>query len=141
MPRWRVPRPKIGTPLILPLTDEVGAALLDYLRRARPDSSHRQLFLRIRVPLGPIKATAVNDVFDAWARHSGISLPSLGGPHCLRHSLAMDLLQKGTPVKTIGDLLGHRSVESTCVYLRLNVEDLRDVALPLPAADAKEVLP
>ena len=55
------------------------------------------------------------------------------GPHCLRHSYAVHLLRQGVPLKTIGDLLGHRNAESTCVYIRLAVEDLRDVALCLPA--------
>jgi site-specific recombinase XerD len=128
----RVPRPKIGTPLAVPLTDEVATALLDYLRARCPETTHRRLFLRVRVPRGPIKSTAVCDAFDAWAAHAGLHFPALGGPHCLRHSLAMHLLRQGAPLKTIGDLLGHRSVESTGVYLRLHVEDLRDVALPLP---------
>lgn len=138
----RVPRPKVGTPLLLPLTDEVATALLDYLRRRRASSTHRHLFLRVRIPPGPIQATAVSDAFDVWAARAGIQLPKrTGGPHCLRHSLAVHLLRQGTSVKTIGDLLGHRSAESTCVYLRLQVEDLRDVALPLPQVVAPEVQP
>jgi site-specific recombinase XerD len=129
----RVPRPKIGTALLLPLTDECATALLEYVRSARPPSNHRHLFLRVRIPLGPIKSTAVSDAFDVWSERAGIQLPrGVGGPHCLRHSLAVHLLRQGVSVKTIGDLLGHRSVESTCVYLRLHVEDLRDVALSLP---------
>jgi site-specific recombinase XerD len=52
----------------------------------------------------------------------------------LRHALALHLLRDGASLKAIGDLLGHRCPESTGVYLRLDVEDLRDVALPLPAA-------
>src|SRR3984957_17111241 len=63
-------------------------------------------------------------------------VPALAGEHVLRHGLAMHLLRQGTPLKTIGDLLGHRSVESTGVYLRLHVQDLRDVALPLPKPDS-----
>ena len=51
----------------------------------------------------------------------------------MRHSYAVHLLRSGLPLKTIGDLLGHHTLESTCVYLRLAVDDLRDVALPLPA--------
>jgi site-specific recombinase XerD len=137
----RVTRPKIGTALLLPLTDEVATALLEYLRQGRPSSSHRRLFLRVRVPIVPIQPTAVSDVFGAWAKRSGIRLPAArgGGPHCLRHSLAVHLLRQGTPLKTIGDLLGHRSAESTCVYLRLQVDDLRDVALSLPSDAAAEV--
>ena len=104
----RVPRAKIGTPLLLPLTDEVATALLDYLRHGRSDSTHRRLFLRVRVPQVPIEPTAVTDVFDAWAAHAGIRLSHLGGPHCLRHSLAMHLLRQGTSLKSIGDLLGQR---------------------------------
>jgi site-specific recombinase XerD len=130
--RIRLQRPKVGHPLALPLTDEVAAALLDYLRRDRPVSAHRHLFLRVRIPSGPVKSTAVCDVFDAWATRAGIRLPLRGGPHCLRHSLAVRLLRQGASVKSIGDLLGHRSAESTGVYLRLQVDELRDVALPLP---------
>jgi len=136
----RVPRPKVGTPLLLPLTDEVATALLDYLRLGRTPSQYRHLFLRVRVPAGPIKATAVSDAFDVWVKRCGIQLVwGAAGPHCLRHSLAVHLLREGTPVKTIGDLLGHRSAESTCVYLRLQIEDLRDVALSLPQAVVLEV--
>ena len=134
---WRarvihVPRPKAGTPLAVPLTDEVASALLDYLHHRSPTVGHRRLFCRVRVPPGPIQATAVSDAFDVWAARAGLRVPTIGGPHCLRHSLAMHLLRQGTPLKTIGDLLGHRRVESTGVYLRLHVEDLRDVALSLP---------
>lgn len=130
----RVPRPKVGSPLSLPLTDEVATALLDYLSHGRPPSAHRQLFLRVRIPLGPIESTAVTDVFETWAARIGLRLPAgAGGPHCLRHSIAVHLLRKGATLKAIGDLLGHRSAESTSVYLRLQLDDLRNVALPLPA--------
>jgi integrase len=138
----RVPRPKIGTALLLPLTDEVAAALLDYLRRGRPASMHRRLFLRVEFPLGPLGLGAVGNAFRVWARHAGIRPPSRGGPHSLRHALALHLLREGAALKTIGDLLGHRSAEATGVYLRLDVDDLRDVALPLPpAALTEEVRP
>jgi integrase/recombinase XerD len=132
----RVPRPKVGTPLVVPLTDEVATALVEYLRQRAGEPSERRLFLRVRAPWGPIEATAVFDAFDFWAVRAGVHVPGLGGPHVLRHGLAMHLLRQGTPLKTIGDLLGHRSVESTGVYLRLHVEDLRDVGLPLPKSDS-----
>ena len=139
--QWRtrvvsVPRPKIGAPLALPLTDEVGAALVAYLHHRSGQAGDRRLFLRVRAPRGPVESTAVCDAFDVWAARAGVQVPGLGGPHCLRHALAMHLLRQGTPLKTIGDLLGHRSVESTGIYLRLQVEDLRDVALSLPTRDS-----
>jgi site-specific recombinase XerD len=134
--RWRqgelrVTQRKTGYPLVLPLTDAAGEAVLHYLRDGRPQIASRQLFLRVRAPLGPLKATAINDAFEACYQRSGLALPSTG-VHCLRHSYALHLLRQGTSLKTIGDLLGHRSAESTCVYLRLDVEDLRQVALELP---------
>jgi integrase/recombinase XerD len=125
----RVPRPKVGTPLALPLTDEVATALVAYLRHRSGKTGERRLFPRVRAPRGPVQSTAVCDAFDVWAARAGVHAPGLGGPHCLR---AVHLLRQGTPLKTIGDLLGHRSVESTGIYLHLQVEDLRDVALSLP---------
>ena len=79
-----------------------------------------------------LKRTAVTKAFQAWSKRSGLAIP-FQGPHCVRHSYAVHLLRSGLSVKTIGDLLGHRTLESTWVYLRLAVDDLRDVALPLPA--------
>ena len=89
------------------------------------------MFLRIRAPHGPLKPTAVNEIFQHWTRISGLDIP-FQGSHCIRHSYAVHLLRQGTSVKSIGDLLGHRNAESTCVYLRLATEDLRGVALPVP---------
>jgi site-specific recombinase XerD len=65
-------------------------------------------------------------------RQSGLPLQGTSS-YCLRHSFAMRLLDRGVGVKVIGDLLGHRTLESTCVYLRLQTGALREVALPLPA--------
>jgi site-specific recombinase XerD len=129
--RFRVVQRKTGTPLLLPLTDAVGASLAEYLRRSRPPLPRREVFLRFRAPAGALKSTAVTEAFQAWSRRSGLRIP-FQGPHCLRHSFAVHLLREGVSLKTIGDVLGHRTAESTCVYLRLAVEDLRDVALPLP---------
>lgn len=127
----RITRSKTCSRLVMPLTTEVGACLIDYLRHGRPQTSHREVFLRIRAPAGPLRPTAVTEAFQGWARRSGLQIP-YQGPHCLRHSVAVHLLRRGASLKTIGDLLGHRSIESTCVYLRLHVEDLREVALDLP---------
>jgi integrase/recombinase XerD len=127
----RVPRRKVDGVLTLPLTDETGNAVLDYIRHGRPTLPTRVLFLRVRPPAGLLKPTAVTEVFQTCARHSQLTIP-FQGPHCLRHSLAVQLLREGVSVKAIGDVLGHRSLESTCLYLRLATEDLRDVALDLP---------
>lgn len=129
--QFSVARPKVRTPLRLPLTMEVGTAILEYMRRDRPRLPRREVFLRVRAPAGTLKPSAVTEAFQGWVRRSGLPVP-FQGPHCLRHSLAVHLLRQGTALKTIGDLLGHRSAESTGIYLRLHVEDLREVALELP---------
>lgn len=132
----RVPQRKTGTPLVLPLIDAAGMVVLRYLRRGRAGAPWRELFLRMRAPAGVLKPTAVTEAFQAWSKRSGLGIP-FQGAHCLRHSYAVHLLRRGTSLKAIGDLLGHRSAESTCMYLRLAIEDLRDVPLPLPREDSR----
>ncbi len=127
----RIRQSKTGTPLDLPLTDQVGSAIEDYLKKVPRHGSHRQVFLRIKAPGGVLKSTAVIEAFQAWSRRSGLDIP-FKGVHCIRHSYALHLLRQGVPLKTIGDVLGHRSPESTTAYLRLATEDLRTVALPVP---------
>lgn len=122
---------KTAAPLELPLTDEVATSLVTYLRRGRPGVPYREVFVRHRAPAGVLKPTAVTEAFQAWSRRSGLGIP-FQGPHCLRHSYAVQLLRSGVSLKAIGDILGHRTMESTSVYLRLAVEDLRGVALNLP---------
>ena len=134
--RWRqeeirVAQHKTRQPLVLPLTDAVGDVLAHYLRYGRPQAPFRQVFLRVRAPMGPLKNTGVNDAIKGCVKRSGLEL-AFTGIHCLRHSYALHLLRQGASLKTIGDLLGHRTAESTCVYLRLAIEDLREVALDVP---------
>ncbi len=138
--RLRVVQGKTATPLLLPLMDEVGASLLEYLRHGRPALPYRELFLRVRPPAGILKPTALCDAFQLWTKRSGLPIP-FHGPHCLRHSYAVHLLRQGTALKTIGDVLGHRSAEATCAYLRLAVDDLREVALDLPPVERSEAQP
>jgi len=136
--RIHVSQGKTANCLVLPLTDEVGASLLDYLQHGRPPLPLREVFLRCEAPPGVLRPSAVGGAFRRWTARSGLNIP-FQGPHCLRHSYAVHLLREGTPLKVIGDILGHRSAESTCVYLRLSIDDLREVALPLPHAPTGNV--
>lgn len=129
----RVAQPKTRQALQLPLTDEAANVLIDYLRQARPETTRRELFLRMRAPFIPLQPASVHDVLEHRIKASGLHLP-LFGTHVLRHSFATRLLQQGVSIKAIGDALGHRDVESTSIYLRLDVESLHEVALPAPAA-------
>jgi integrase len=127
----RIPQRKTGNQLVLPLTDAAGEVLIEYLKKGRTKLPYRELFLRVRAPYGTLKSSVVAHVFRLRVSLSGLDIPH-SSPHCLRHSYAVHLLRQGTNLKAIGDLLGHRSAESTCAYLRLSIEDLRCVALPVP---------
>ena len=127
----RVEQRKTQSDLLLPLSDRTVALLRRYLRHGRPDSTLPQLFLRARRPAGSLRNYGVCDVFYTRAAHSGVPLEGYSS-YSLRHSFAMRLLQRGVGVKAIGDLLGHHSLEATCVYLRLDMSSLRSVALPVP---------
>ena len=127
----QVEQRKTQSDLVLPLSDRTLALLRQYLRRGRSELQLPQLFLRERRPTGALRNYAVCDVFYKRAAQSGLPLDGYSS-YCLRHSFAMRLLQRGIGVKAIGDLLGHRSLDATCVYLRLDTSALRAIALPVP---------
>ena len=134
--RWRqgslqIQQGKTSSLLELPLTNEVSFAIAKHLKKTPPPPPHRRIFLRMRAPIGALKRHAVSGAFHSLVRKSGLSI-SFRGPHCLRHSLATQLLKNGTSLKAIGDILGHCSATSTSTYLRLATSDLREVPLPVP---------
>ncbi|WP_371818105.1 tyrosine-type recombinase/integrase [Bradyrhizobium sp. CCBAU 53421] len=104
--------------MVLPLADQTLRILRHYLRRGRPGGKHPELFLRASTPVGPLTHYAIGDLYQKRAGQSGLPLQGTSS-YCLRHSFAMRLLDRGIGVKVIGDLLGHHTLESTCVYLRL----------------------
>lgn len=122
---------KTQSVLVLPLANQTTRMLRRYVL-GRPSCDQPELFLRARSPIRALTHYAVVDVFAKRAQQSGLPLQGVSS-YALRHSFAMRLLHRGVGVKTIGDLLGHHSLESTCVYLRLDTDMLRAVALPVPA--------
>jgi integrase len=131
----RIEQRKNHADLVLPLSDKTISLLQRYVLRERGSDARPSLFLRIIAPSGGMKVGGVCAVFYRWAARSGSPLSGYSS-YCLRHSFAMRLLQRGVGVKAIGDLLGHKSMEATCWYLRLDTVGLRPVALPLPQARA-----
>jgi integrase len=123
---------KTGMPLSLPLTNEVGEALIDYLKSGRPQATYREIFLKVNPPFDPFtENNHLYDIVDYWRRLAGITFRSSQkrGLHSLRHTLATRLLEKGTPFTTIAEILGHTSLESTRIYAKADAEALRSVAL------------
>jgi site-specific recombinase XerD len=129
----RVSAPKTGQNMVLPLTDGMANALVDYLRRGRPVSDSRRLFLRVRAPAGVLGAHGVACSLKRAARATGVSIQTTSF-HALRHAFALRLLRRGAALDHISGVLGHRDPNTTSTYLRLDVEDLRRVALPAPEA-------
>jgi integrase/recombinase XerD len=119
--------PKTGRRRRMPLTRAVGEAVLEYLRRDRPASPQRTLFLSHVAPHRPLKTKLSKWVKSCFER-AGIKA-ARGGAHVLRHSLAVELLRQGESLKSIGDVLGHRSPETTFIYTKVDIDDLRSVAL------------
>lgn len=122
---------KTGMPLRLPMTNEVGDALVDYLKSGRPQVAHREVFLKVRHPFDPFPDNHLHHIVNYWRLLAGIEFrtPQKHGIHSLRHTLATRLLQKETPFTTIAEVLGHASLESTRIYAKADVEALRTVAL------------
>jgi site-specific recombinase XerD len=129
----RVTQHKTRSALVLPLAPTTMQILSRYLavERDRQGRTYPELFLRARCPNGPLLRTAIGDLFEKRVRESHLGFTSHDA-YSLRHAFAMRLLARGVGVKVIGDLLGHRSLATTCTYLRLNVEALRGVALDVP---------
>jgi site-specific recombinase XerD len=122
-------RGKAGRTDRLPLPADVGAAIAGYLSRGRPDSSRRELFLRALAPFTPIDPGTVSSTVRRACRRAGIA--SMGA-HRLRHTLACQMVAAGVPLIQIGQVLRHKSLQSTAIYARVDVERLRGLAVPWP---------
>lgn len=120
---------KNGTSRELPLPDASGQAVMRYLLEARPQSKHPQVFLRERAPKGPLASGAVMRVVAKSLRQAGIEAPK-NGAHMLRHSLATRMINTGSTLKEIADILGHRDIQSTVRYAKVDVVRLAEVAMP-----------
>lgn len=130
---WRagqvVIRGKGGRTDWLPLPADVGAAIAGYLRRGRPNSSRREVFLQARAPFTPIEAGTVSSTVRRACRRAGLA--SMGA-HRLRHTMACQMVDAGVPLIQIGQVLRHQSLQSTAIYARVDVERLRELAAPWP---------
>jgi site-specific recombinase XerD len=110
-----------------PLVQGVGETIARYLRAARPASPHRAVFLTVRAPFRPLRTGTLWPVVGRRLRALGISIKH-HGPHALRHACATHLINEGLSLKEVGDHLGHRSLETTRIYAKVDLARLREVA-------------
>ena len=115
----------------LPLPQDVGDAILHYLRHGRPRVSSKRVFITAVAPHVPISRQGVGRVVRRALRRTGISAPTEGA-HLLRHSAATSLLREGVSLSAIGALLRHASIETTTVYAKVDVGLLGEIAMPWP---------
>jgi integrase/recombinase XerD len=129
-------RSKSGRPLAFPLTVDVGEAIVRYLRHGRPNTTAREVFVRLDAPFVALsRGSVVSNLVRQYLGRAGIESQQTGA-YVIRHSLAVHLIRKRHPLKTISDMLGHRDPRVAYHYTKLAGEDLHGVAL-----DAREVLP
>ncbi|GAA4655656.1 hypothetical protein GCM10023346_48620 [Arthrobacter gyeryongensis] len=139
--RLSVVQAKTGRRVQLPLLKDVGWAIIDYIRHGRPASDCPQVFIRHTAPIGPFSDQ--DHLHQILVKHTRAAHVPLGekrrhGMHSLRHTLATRLMEQGTPIEQIADILGHQSVASTGVYLKSSLGLLAKCALdpdmPAPGA-------
>jgi integrase/recombinase XerD len=116
----------------LPLPIDVGEALVDYLQNGRPAANIRNLFLSTQAPIHGFSCNRRISMLvgEALAR-AGIESERKGA-HQLRHSLASGMLERGASLREIGEVLRHRSLQSTAIYAKVDFNSLREVAMPWP---------
>lgn len=133
---WRhailaVPVPKSRRVRQLPLSSRHGEAIAEYLKNGRPESNAKSVFLRHRAPHGrPVTTELVRGVVRRGYARCGFC--DWTGTHVLRHTAATRVHQRGATLKEVADLLGHRSIDTARIYAKVNLPELRCVALPWP---------
>jgi site-specific recombinase XerD len=117
----------------LPLSREVGDALIAYLTGGRPQTDTDAVFVRSRAPFRALRShCAVSVIVDRAFARAGVTRPSRGAAHLLRHSVATSMLRHGASLDDVAALLRHRSVTTTEIYAKVDVTALRRIAQPWP---------
>ncbi|WP_459930617.1 tyrosine-type recombinase/integrase [Desulfosporosinus burensis] len=111
----------------LPLSLKAGQSIVNYLLKARPNTKERTLFVRFKKSAGfPMGTSQVRDTMRRAAVRAG--LRHFTGTHMFRHTVAKDMISSGTDIKTIADILGHETIETTMIYTKINFPELSFVA-------------
>lgn len=117
----------------LPLTQEVGDGIADYLQDGRPQTDTDAVFVRARAPFRAFAShCAVSAVVAQAMRRAGVTCPGRGAAHVLRHSVATSMLRQGVSLQDIAAILRHRSIETTEIYAKVDTTVLRQIAQPWP---------
>lgn len=117
----------------LPLLENIKYALIDYLKNGRPESNLKNVFIGIKNGGKPLTNTCIHQIVSKYFQKADIDISERKhGPHALRHSLASSMLCNNTPMYVIKEVLGHSNINTTRMYLNINVDTLRELALEMP---------
>lgn len=130
----RIVQQKTGEPLTLPLSEQIGKAVIDYWMNGRPKTVAHELFVQHVLPFQKLTHGIIYHNFNKYYESSGVQVPSTHahGLHSLRHSLASRLLEKDVPVNVISNILGHVDSNSAKSYIQIDIEKLRQCSLEVP---------
>lgn len=118
---------------LLPMTQEVGDAIVAYIKNGRRPIDNDTLFIRSRAPFRAFASHCAISVIVAQAmRRAGVRCPSRGAAHVLRHSIASSMLRQGASLQEIAGVLRHQSIATTEIYGKVDVLALREIAQPWP---------
>jgi len=121
---------KTGRPLTLPLLEDVGLAIIDYLKFGRPKCDFQNVFIRHKPPADAFSSGAIYNLVARYIGKAGLlTQGKKRGPHALRHSLAGRLLEENVPLPIISEILGHANTNTTAAYLSISIDKLRRCAL------------
>jgi len=124
---------KTKKPIALPLLAEIGEALVDYIKNGRPICKSEYIFLRIKPPYEPLATGGFYVLVQKYLQLANVvTSKKKSGVHAFRHSLASNLVRKGTPIGVVSDVLGHSTYDSTNKYIHLNVRELLTCSLDVP---------
>lgn len=117
----------------LPLTQELGDTIVSYLIDGRPQTDTDTLFIRDRAPFRAFTShCAISMRVKQAMGRAGVTCPSRGAAHLLRHSAASSMLRQGASLQEIAAILRHRSIETTQIYAKVDVISLRQIVQPWP---------
>lgn len=117
----------------LPLLGVIGEAIIDYIQNGRPKSDNKTIFLTASAPYTPISVPGLSSIISGIIHKAGIETKGRHhGAHCLRHSLATQLLEQGTTLPVISETLGHSNSQTTMIYLGVDVNGLLRCSLEVP---------
>ena len=127
---------KTHVTITLPLLEDIGWAIIDYVKNGRPRSNISNIFLTHNKNISSFSQSHGNfyAIITKYMKKANIPInkDKKNGVHSLRHTLASEMLKKSTPIETISSVLGHVNSNTTSIYLKIDIEKLRECVLEVP---------